>query len=469
MDTKGNLGFFTAMQMVYPFEQAAYLTPVGEVSQPVRTKFGYHILKVLDRQPSRGEVEVSHIMIRTPAGAEDEMARNTIFDIHDKLQKGVDWDELCREYSEDPNSKDKGGRLRPFGVRAFESAPEFQDMAFSLRKPGEISDPVRTQFGWHILKLESKIPLPPFSELKASLTQRVSRDERVDISREALRRRMRKEFNYSENADIKTKLLTLNDSLGDGEASGIESIRNEVLFTMQDRPYRVGDLLSFVKEQQSLQQDTPKAIEELWTSYVDRVQIQLLEEKVIRESPTYKWLLKEYYEGILLFEIMETEVWNKAMEDTTGQRDYFNKHPGKYMAGERMAGKIYTSQIKGPLDDLKTMLERGQTDVADFLASHRIRQDSGAFEQKERVIFSNISWTPGFHLTAQNGVNHLIHIQKLLPPGPKTFEEARPSVISDYQTFLEDSWISELKRKFGVKVNKKSKKRAFARLIDQKG
>ena len=468
-ETKGNLGFFTAMQMVFPFEQAAYLTPIGEVSEPVRTQFGYHIVKVLDRQPSRGEVEVSHIMIRTPAGVEDETARNTIFDIYDKLQKGMDWDELCREYSEDPNSKEKGGRLRPFGVRAFQSVPEFEDMAFSLRNPGEISDPIRTQFGWHILRLESKIPLPPFSDMKASLTQRVSRDERVKISRDALRRRMRKEFNYSENADVKAKLLTLNDTLGEGEVSGVKAIRDEVLFTMENRPYRVGDLFSFIKQQRSLGQDSPETMEELLTSYVDRVQIQLLEERVMAQSPDYRWLLKEYYEGILLFDIMETEVWNKATEDSTGQRDYFNKRPGKYVAGERMAGKIYTSQAKAPLEELKKMLESGAADVTDFLGNHRIRRDSGAFEQKERAIFSSISWSPGFHLTVQNGANYLIHIQKMLPPGPQTFEEARPSVISDYQTFLEDSWISELKRKFGVKVYKKAKKRAFKRLIDQKG
>ena len=466
--TKGNLGFFTAMQMVFPFEQAAYLTPVGKISEPVRTQFGYHIVKVLDRQPSRGEVEVSHIMIRTPGGTEDATARNTIFDIYDKLQKGMDWEELCREYSEDPNSKDKGGRLRPFGVGAMASVPEFQEMAFSLRKPGDTSDPVRTQFGWHILRLESKIPLPPFKELKPSLTQRVTRDERVKISRDALRRRMRNELNYTENAPVKTKLLTVGDSILNLEDPALDAMKDEVLFTMQSRPYRIGDFLLFVGDQRSIQPGTANSIEDLLTAYVDRVQIQLLEEKVMRESPDYKWLLKEYYEGILLFEIMESDVWNRATEDTTGQRNYFNKHPGKYMAGERMVGKIYTSQAKEPLQELKRIIEDGERDVAGFLSTYRIKLDSGAFEQKARAIFSKISWAPGLYLTAQNGVNQLIFIEKILPPGPQTFEEARASVISDYQTFLEDSWITELKRKFGVKVSKKAKKRAFSRLIDKK-
>lgn len=467
--TKGNLGFFTAMQMVFPFEQAAYLTPVGKVSEPVRTQFGYHIVKVLDRRPSRGEVEVSHIMIRTPEGAEDATARNTIFEIYDKLQKGMDWDELAREYSEDPNSKDKGGKLRPFGVGAMAAVPEFQEMAFSLRDPGDISDPVRTQFGWHILRLESRIPLPPFQELQPSLTQRVSRDERVKISREALRRRMRNEFNYKENASVTLKLLTVGDSILNGEVSMVDTFKNEVLFTMQARPHSIGDFLSFVREQHAIQPGSRDSMDDLLTAYVDRVQMRLLEDKVLNESPDYKWLLKEYYEGILLFEIMESEVWNKAMQDTTGQRDYFNKHPGKYMAAERMVGKIYTSQAKQPLEELRRMVEEGELDAQDFLARHGIREDAGAFEQKERAIFSKVSWSPGLYTTTQNGLNQLIFIEKILPPGPQTFEEARGSVISDYQTFLEDAWITELKRKFGVRVSKKAKKRAFSQLIDQKG
>src|SRR5690606_31850476 len=137
---------YTAMQLVFPFEQAAYTTPVGQISGIVRTQFGYHVLKVNARRPSKGEVEVSHIMIR-----KNDDAKDRIFDVYDKLQKGMAWDELCAEYSEDSNTKSKGGRLRPFGVGTMASVREFEEAAFSLDKPGDISDPIETQFGWHIL------------------------------------------------------------------------------------------------------------------------------------------------------------------------------------------------------------------------------------------------------------------------------------------------------------------------------
>jgi peptidyl-prolyl cis-trans isomerase SurA len=467
--TKGNLGYFTALQMVFPFEQAAYQTAVGEVSKPIRTRFGYHIIHVLDRQPSRGEVEVSHIMIRTGDGADNEKARNTIFDIYDKLQKGVDWQELCEQYSQDPNSKENGGRLRPFGVGTMAGVPEFEEMAFALENKGEISDPFQTQFGWHILRLESKIPLPSFEEIKPSLTNRVRRDERVQISRQALRERMKSELGYIENRDVKARLMALADSTltkANWKPQVQKGAEEEILFTLQSQSFRVKDFLGYAAaNQQANAMAPPQYLAQVFMNYIDAVQIQLMEEKIRKQSPDYKWLLKEYYEGILLFEIMEKEIWNKATQDTVGQRQYFDAHASAYKAKERIAGKIYASSSKSILEQLKRSFDSGDTSVQQFITRNKIRVETGPFEKDDRPVLSKINWTPGFHQGNNNGMNYLIWIEKILPPGPKTFQEARSSVISDYQTHLEDSWIKQLRKKFGVKVKKGGKKQAFEQLI----
>jgi peptidyl-prolyl cis-trans isomerase SurA len=467
--SEGNLGYFTAMQMVFPFEQAAYLTPVGGISTPVRTQFGYHIVKVIDRQPSRGEVEVSHIMIRESEGGESQEAKNTIFDIYDKLQKGMNWDELCRQYSQDPNSKNNGGRLRPFGVGAMAAVPEFQEMAFALKRPGEISDPIQTRYGWHILRLESTIPLPPLEELKPALTQRVTRDERVTISKEALRRQMRLRFGYVENSDVIEELISMTDTLLQKNSLAAKSVEGQVLFSMQNRPYDIKGFLDYVAEQPPPPGSASGEanLKQLITQYADAVQLSLMEEKVKRESPEYKWLLKEYYEGILLFEIMEKEVWNKAMEDSVGQRTYFLANSGKYLAGERLVGEIFSASSKAPLTEARKLIEADDPSIKELMTKQQIRRDSGSFEREDRGVLAGIPWEPGIYTTENNGVHYLINIESILPPGPETFEEARASLISDYQTHLEDSWIIELKRKFGVKVEKRAKKRAFAQLMDR--
>ncbi|NJM26154.1 MAG: hypothetical protein HC859_12350 [Bacteroidia bacterium] len=142
----GDLGYFTAMQMVFPFETAAYTTPVGQVSLPVKTRFGYHLVKVLDKRPTRGEVEVSHIMIRTGEGANGDDARNRILEVFDQTRAGVSWSDLCQQYSEDVNSKNTGGKIRPFGVGVMNSVPEFERVAFALQNPGDISDPFQTAY-----------------------------------------------------------------------------------------------------------------------------------------------------------------------------------------------------------------------------------------------------------------------------------------------------------------------------------
>lgn len=469
--THGDLGYFTAMQMVYPFEQAAYTTPVGEISLPVRTKYGYHIIKVLDRRPSQGEVEVSHILIATGDGADDKAAKDAIFDVYDKLQKGMKWEEVCRQYSEDPNTKDKGGKLRPFGVGTMNAVPEFQEMAFALHKKGEISDPFQTQFGWHILRLESRIPLPSLDEMKGSLTQRVSRDERATISRQALRKRLKAEFDYRENAGVVSKLVDRADTTltnGKWHPRADEAFRNQVLFTLQDQPYTVNGFFNFAATQQVPAQGAPaEVMKQLIEKFADAMQIAQLEAKILKESPDYKWLLNEYYEGILLFEIMEKEVWNRAMDDSVGQRDYFNANAGKYMAGQRIDGTLYTSSREN-LAHLKTLLESSDSAAARFISAYRIKSEKGPFEKSDRSVLATIKWSPGAYLAENNGTNYLIAVEKILPPGPKTFEEARTSVITDYQTYLEDAWIKELKAKFGVKVIKKAKRDVLRQLSSKR-
>jgi peptidyl-prolyl cis-trans isomerase SurA len=235
---------------------------------------------------------------------------------------------------------------------------------------------------------------------------------------------------------------------------------------MQGRSFLVKDFISYVQKNQKTNTLPPtQYLSDLFTNYVDAIQIELLEEKIKVQSPDYKWLLKEYYEGILLFEIMEKEVWNKATEDTVGQRKYFDDHLAKYQAQERISGRIFAAASKKVLEDLQPLLNEDDSAAGEFIRRNKIREESGPFEKQDRPVLSKLNWTPGLHLAENNGMNYLIFIEKILPPMTKTFQEARSSVISDYQTHLEGSWVSELKEKFKVKINKKAKKAAFQELM----
>ena len=466
---QGNLGYFSALQMVYPFETAAFQTPVGQVSLPVRTRYGYHILKVFDRRPARGEVEVAHIMIRNSDDKEGEQAKNTIFTVYEQLQAGLKWEELCKQYSEDPATKDSGGKLRPFGTGGMAGVPEFERIAFELQKPGEISDPFQTQYGWHIIRLEKKMPLQSFESMQASLKTRVTRDERTELSKQALQTKLRRDYKFLEHSDTKKKVLGMADSSlqrASWKPAVSSSSDKEVLFSVQGTNYSVKEFFKYVERNQKASAQPPaKILEQLYNNYADAIIFEKAEEQIMRDNPTYRFLLKEYYEGILLFEIMENEVWNKAADDSLGQHSYYNNHIAEYQAGERAKTIIYSSSSKELVAQLKTMVISGDDKkVEEFASAKKMKMESGYFKKADKAVLQKVPWEKGVYSIENNGMYYLAWLKDILPPGPMSFEEARPAIISDYQAFLEKMWLEQLKKKYTVKVNEKGKQYILQRL-----
>jgi peptidyl-prolyl cis-trans isomerase SurA len=467
---KGDLGYFTAMQMVYPFETAAYTAEVGSTVGPIRTRFGYHLLKIADRQPARGEVEVSHIMIRTQSEQDQLRARNKIFDIFDQLRGGVTWDELCKQHSEDLSTKENGGRLRPFGVGAMSAVPEFEKVAFSLQKPGEYSDPFQTAYGWHIVRLENKIPLPPLHDLEANLKARVARDERAQISRLAASNKLRSDFGFTENEEIKRKVMALADSTlisGKWRKPSWRNASKEYLFSLNQRKVSVQDFFQYAERNQKPTSLAPVPyLNQVYEAFVDATLNEAFEKRIIKNNPDFGMLLTEYYEGILLFDIMEKEVWNKASEDSIGQHQYYLKNQQKYQAGDRIEAIIYSSSSNENILTVKSALEQGDSvSLLSAVQSRKIREEKGVFQKEDRPPLSKIDWKPGIHSVQNSGMYYLVLVKNLVPPGQMSFVEARPALISDYQNYLEDRWIEQLKKKYPVKVNEKNKQYVFEKLV----
>ena len=193
-ENKGDLGFFSSFRMVYSFENAAYKTPKGQVSKIFRTRFGYHILKVTDTRPNRGEVIVAHIMLMNAKEGEDaEKPKSLIQEIYKKIQQGENFEELAKQYSEDKSSAPKGGVLNRFGSGQL-SSQEFEDIAFSLSKENPLSPPFQSQFGWHIVKFIDKFSLKSFDDSKSEIENKVSRDDRSRIITNSLNEKLRKKY-----------------------------------------------------------------------------------------------------------------------------------------------------------------------------------------------------------------------------------------------------------------------------------
>jgi peptidyl-prolyl cis-trans isomerase SurA len=463
----GDLGYFSAMQMVYPFESAAYSLEVGQVSSPVRTQFGYHLIMVKDKRPASGEVEVSHIIMR----GKDDKVKNKAFDAYDQLKAGRKWEEVCKEYSEDASTKDSGGKLQRFGMGSI-PLPEFEAMAFSLEKPGDYSDPFATSIGWHILRLESKIPVPTFAEAEPSLKRRISRDERLQIGQEAELSKRKKEFNVTEDMATVDLIMSLADtSLQKGRWATLmqKPHADSLLFTANGRRATVAKFYAFVSQKQRPSALPPATyLKQLYNQFLGAEISVLEDEKLQRENPDYRNLLREYKEGILLFSIMEHEVWNKASADTVGQHSFYEANKDKYTAGERVTARVLGTPDSTLLIQLKAKISNKDTLKPADLRKLKVVTGVRSFERGDHKAVDLVSWAAGLHETQSEGMYYLVDVERLVPAGIKTFVEARANVISDYQDSLEKEWIAALRKKYTVKVNKSAAKAVTAQLVNKK-
>ena len=478
----GDLGYFTSMQMVYPFEDAAYKTNIGDISMPVRTRFGYHIIKVLGKRPSRGKVEVSHIMIRATERSSKEdatAARDKIFEIHEQLVGGAEWNYLCEQFSEDLNTKSKGGKLSPFGTGAMPK--EFEEASFALAEVGEISDPFTTAYGWHIVKLESQKGLAPYEEMEPTIKSAINRDARASLNKKALIKRLKKENPFqSDKESLKMAMGYADSTLIKGEWKYNEDSQdlNKTVFSISDKKYSVKDFFDYViANQASKPSYNPEYyMSELYKQFEEESVIGYEEEHLAEKYVDYRMLLKEYKEGILLFQLMDEKVWSKAVKDTTGLKTYYETNKGKYQWKERAKATIYNASSQDVINRLKKVLDEADTIVSKrdlqqtFNADKALTLDiqEGKFEKGKNAALEKVSWAPGTY-TVMNGerVNYVV-IEEILSVAPKKLDEIKGEVISDYQNHLEKKWIQNLKVKYPVEVNQKELQKMLSKFEKDK-
>lgn len=361
----GNLGYFTALQMVYPFENAAYQTPEGEISTPVRTNFGYHLVKVHDKRPSQGKVKVAHIMVRSDEEAPVEEARaakEKIDEIYKRLQTGADWEQLASQFSEDRATRNTGGELEWFGTGNM--VPSFEEAAFALKEKGSYSRPVQTPYGWHILRLLERQQLPPFEEMQEELAHKVSRDSRAQLQEEALLERLLEENRLREQTSHIEALLEQADSSllnGRWNYQPDSLAANKALFTINDEPYTTGDFISWLQEhnQPAYGLSPSRQLSRLYQNWQKESLLEYEEAHLEEKYDDYRMLVQEYHDGILLFQLMDEKVWTKALEDTTGLEQFFQANRTDYQWGERVAGTLFSAANLATLQQVEEVLPTG--------------------------------------------------------------------------------------------------------------
>jgi len=371
---EGQLGYFSAMQMVYDFENAAYGLNINEVSQPVRTRFGYHLIKVHDKRASHGKIQVAHILIRAnPAiPAQDSLAAaEKAFEIYRLAKKGEDWDLLCRQFSEDTSTKLKGGSLPWFKTGDLSNIPAFEKAAFALVDVNEISQPVKTPYGWHIIRLENRLGLEPFEELEPRIRANLTRNSRGDLNKQALVKRLKAENNFQEMPQALDIALThATDSLLQGiwQSDPAWNDQANTLFLINEMSVTLGDFYQYLETNQPFQKGSSAAqkMTGAYSRFSEERLIRYEEQNLSTKYPEYRLLSQEYRDGLLLFQLMEDKVWNKAVEDSAGLNSFFAQHRQLYQWGPRVQATIFNAADQRTLDQVVKFLNEGSMEYLKY-------------------------------------------------------------------------------------------------------
>ena len=464
---EGNLGYFTAFQMIYPFENAAYTMKVGEVSMPIRTQFGYHLVYLQDRRKSFGDVKVAHLMIKYYNEGQIDSARQRAEGVYAKLQAGGDWNKLVEEFSEDFNTNANGGELSWFNRTTTNIPNEFKDIAYTLKNNGDYSAPVQTKFGWHIVKRVDLKEIATYEEVKDAIRRKVERDSRSELNKDVVVSRVKVENKFKEFAGLSAVKGNFTEELLKGKYEKLPG-KGMVLFTINEKKYTDSDFYDFVVVNQSRSSKAlDNAVADLYTDFVRRSNLDYELSVLEGKYDDFKYIMQEYKDGILLFELTDKEVWSKAVQDSAGLAAYYTANSDKYMWKERANAIIFSCKDAKTAATAMKLAKKGKSsseiltkcNAKDPLA---VKVEEKKYEKGTNSLLDKIAWTPGIYaLEGENDRNKFVQIKEIIAPSTKPISENMGQATSDYQTKLERDWIENLKSKYPVKVYEQNVKRLY--------
>jgi peptidyl-prolyl cis-trans isomerase SurA len=468
-DNGGRIGFLTAMlpDGFYGFESALYNTPVGKTSGIVRSPMGYHIIKVNEKRTARGEIEAAHILIRKKKeGVDQPDAKERIEKIYAELKSGKSFDELAKTYSEDQGSQPRGGYLGFFGIGRYESG--FEDAAFALAKDGDMTQPYESSIGWHIILRKSRKGIESYDAIKSRLKSRIQHDTRYELARTAMVERIKSEAKFTEGASVRDKYIaSLDSSFLTYSYKMPDNLPKDQLLSFGGSTTTLGDWMNWLNEKANtrinygmqMSNKVAEVAKKLYGEFVTDKALAYEETQLDKKYPDFKNLMREYEEGILLFEAIKQNVWDKASQDTVGLEKFYAQNKGKYTWDERASLIYYTVSDSAKADSMKIRQYAEKHTPQDVLKKFNKKGEAVKFreetvERGKSKTLDPSGWKAGAIVANAKEPLNFMKVEKILPKSTKALKDARGYVVADYQEYLEKEWMNELTAKYKVVVNK---------------
>ena len=465
----GDLGYFTAFQMVFPFEEAAYNTPVGQLSTIIRTRFGYHLLKIVDQRSARGIMKAAHIMVavkRDGNKSDLDIAKKKIDEIYAKLTAGEKFEDLASNFSDDPGSSEKGGKLPEFGSgTTTRMVPEFEEAAFQLNKDGDFSLPIQTDFGFHIIKRLELSPLASFESMKKELQTKVNRDDRSKKTQTVLINKLKAEYNYLDQSKkgLKWFVKHIDSNYYIGKWTAAKLKKDEVLFTLKAQNFTQQQFANYLQSNYRVSKTNAKdLIDKQYIAWVSSEILKYEDAQLEVKYPEFRALMQEYHDGVLLYEIMTDKVWNKANKDTLGLKNYYEVNKSNYLWKDRIDAMVYECLDKNIANQVIKMLKNDTITSKHILEKLNAKSELNLKVKTNKYEISEVPYLKGrsFKIGTNplyefGGKFYVIKVNELIPTGAKLLTDAKGLITSDYQNYLEKVWLEELTKKYTFKINEK--------------
>ena len=461
IDNKGNLGYFTAFKMLYSFEDVAYNTKIGEISNPVRTRYGYHLLKVNDIRAAKGRVKTAHIMI---ANSKDQTRKNVaqlkINEIHQQLLNGADFTSLAQEFSSDRNSAKKGGELGwiKSGGNYYK---EFEDAVFGLENDNEISKPFKTPGGWHVVKRLAYEPIGELSSMRYELKNKIQKDSRSAKTKSSFINKLKREYDFKLKYKEDIFIDLFNSETDTLDLSKLKKA-NKVLFSFSDKKFTNMDFGIYLSKtvKNKATKSEKNSINKALKNYINFILIEYEKSQLEVKYPDFKALVKEYRDGILLFEISDQKIWTKAIKDTTGLREYYELNSEKWTWPLRARVEIFSSSQKEIINQAFELKKENKiasdsiVKLANSTSPLNLSFEKGILQVEDHDVLSNFKTSLGISdVKTIDDKSTFIFISELIEPSPKKLNEAEGLIVSDFQEYLETKWLEEMQQKHKIEVN----------------
>jgi peptidyl-prolyl cis-trans isomerase SurA len=462
-----DLGYITVFSLPYVYENIVYGLGAGGVSKLFRTKNGWHIFKDVAERKSVGKWKVAQILLSIPPEASPETIKaigHKADSIYEKLAAGEDFAEMAKKYSEDKLTYLNGGELSPFGTGKFE--PAFAEKVFELKKDGDISRPFSTSHGFHIVKRIQQIPTPADRSDETyiySLKQQILQDDRNNSAKQKFLKDVLVKIAYKRNPAVKnTEVFRFADSVRVNKKTGTYPLNNKTIFSFAKSSLKGDGWLEYVNTYiQNSDWKKEDNYQSLFDKYLEAKALEYYRKHLENYNTEFKYQMQEFREGNMLFEVMERNVWSKASNDSIGLLNYYNQHKEKYLWAPSATVLMFTCNDKKSAEDAVAKLRKQQEwkKIADS-SEGKIQADSGRYEITQIQVSPSTKFEEGLIseplINSADNTASFVKVLKIFPGNEqRSFEEARGLVINDYQNFLEEKWVEQLKIKYPVKVNEK--------------